>query len=265
MSSRLPQVSFATETVHQRLVDICRAAISRGDYLPGDRFASEREMASRFDISRVTANKVISALVAEGLLQIEKGLGARVVDRSPLFASVAGMESFTAHARSQGLDPTTEVLKFRRMDSGRTPAVVRAGLGLDRGAGEPVFYLERLRLADGVPVILEYRWVLASLAPGLTREDVSESFYSVLQEKCGLSMTGERHSISAVILDRAQLRLFRLAGGVPSLRVEGVGFVRGDQPLWFQRLYYRGDRYQLQNETKGLTSSAVSLQLAKSI
>jgi GntR family transcriptional regulator len=261
MSTRLPKISFASATVHQRLLELCRTAIERGDYAPGERFASEREMAARFDISRVTANKVISALVTEGLLELEKGLGSRVVDRPVLFASLAGMESFTAHARAQGMVPATEVLKFQRLKAERAPAGVRESLGVSGDSGPSLFYLERLRLADGVPVILEHRWVVRELAPGLTRDDVSESFYGVLENKFGLAMTGERHSISAVILSGQQLELFRLPAPAPALQVEGSGFVQGDRPLWYQRLFYRGDRYELRNETRGLKSSAVTLHL----
>jgi len=261
MSSRLPKISFATETVHQRLVELCRAAIENGDYAAGERFASERELAARFEISRATANKVISALVTEGLLAVEKGLGTRVTDQPVLFASLAGMESFTAHARARGSEPETRVLKFQRLKAGRVPACVRQGLELSDEASDPVFYLERLRLADGVPVILEYRWVTGKLAPDLQRGDVTESFYRVLEDKFGLPMTGERHSISAVIMESAQSRLFELTKPAAALRVEGVGFVKGDRPLWYQRLFYRGDRYELLNETRGLTSSAVTLRL----
>ena len=265
MSSRLPKISFASETVHQRLADLCRRSIERGDYAPGARFASEREMAARFEISRATANKVISALVAEGLLEVEKGLGTRVVNRPVLFASLAGMESFTAHARKQGFEPTTEVLVFRKAKAGRVPVVVRKGLAIAQGDDTPVFYLERLRLADGVPVILEHRWVSGALAPDLERRDVTESFYRVLEEKYGLFMTGERHVITSVVLDESQLELFQLPALAPALRVEGMGFVSGDRPLWYQRLFYRGDRYELQNETRGLKSSAVSLRLKETL
>ena len=171
------------------------------------------------------------------------------------------MESFTAHARAQGCEPATEVLKFRCLKTGAVPRPVREGLGVSAKAGSPVFHLERLRLADGVPVILEHRWVAGELAPDLCRDDVSESFYRLLEEKYGLAMTGERHSIAAVILDPEQLKLFRLKESAPALRVEGVGYVEGSRPLWYQRLYYRGDRYELQNETIGLTSSAIQLRL----
>ena len=66
---------------------------------------------------------------------------------------------------------------------------------------------------------------------------------------------------SAVLLDRDTSGVFDLAEPSAALRVEGTGYVRGDEPLWFQRLLYRGDRYHLHNETKGMASSAIELRL----
>ncbi len=260
---KLPKKSFASDPVHLRLADLCRDAIGAGKFAAGEKFPSERELAERYEVSRATANKVISTLVAEGLLDLQKGIGTRVRKRRTLFASLGGMESFTVHVREQGLEPSTEVLSFERVLTGALPREVREGLGLAEGGSEVIIYLERLRLADGIPMILEHRWVRESLAPGLCREDVAESFYRVLEEKFGLPMTGERHSISAELFDPASAKLFRLKKkNVAALVVEGAGYVKGDTPLWYQRLLYRGDRYRLHNETRGPAGSAIELRLA---
>lgn len=259
-SLKLPRRSFAAEPVHVRLTQLCREAILSGEYLAGERFPSERELAENYEISRATANKVLSTLVTEGLLEPQKGLGAKVKRRRTLFASLGGMESFTEQAIAQGLSPATEVLAFRRQAGGVLAKEVREGLGLPSRSAESVYYLERLRLADGAPMILEHRWVRGSLAPDLTREDVAASFYRMLEDKYRLPMTGERHTVSAELLDAPTLDAFRLAGPLAALRVEGTGFVRGGTPLWYQRLYYRGDRYRLHNET-GAAASLVELRL----
>lgn len=264
-AKRLPRRSFASQPVHLRLTDLCRKAIHGGDFAAGDRFPSERELAERYDISRATANKVISSLVSEGLLELQKGIGSRVRKQRMLFASLGGMESFTAHARGRGMVPATQVLKFERQLSSGLDAAVCRGLGLDgaESNAEPVIYLERLRLADGVPMILENRWVRESLVGGLEKSDVEDSFYKILEEKFGLPMTGEHHSISAVLLDRDAAALFELSRPAAALVVEGSGLVKGDTPLWYQQLFYRGDRYQLHNETRGSGGSGLELRFGE--
>lgn len=263
-SRKLPKKKLAAEPVHLQLAKLCRDSIHDGTFQPGDRFPSERELAERYGISRATANKVISALITEGLLELQKGIGTQVRSQRRLFASLLGMESFTAHAREQGLEPSTEVQKFRRLMSSAAPVAVREGLELAKGENEALIYLERVRLADGVPMILEHRWVRESLAPDLKREDVAESFYRVLEEKYRLPMTGERHTISAVILNDRQAELMKSGQPSAALLVRGTGFVKSEEPLWYQELFYRGDRYELQNETRGAASSAIALRIQES-
>ncbi len=259
-AGKLPRRSFAKEPVHAQLIGLCREAIFSGKFVSGERFPSERELSQLYGVSRTTANKVITGLIGEGLLDLQKGIGTRVCKRRSLFASLDGMESFTAHARKQGLVPSTEVLRFERLKSQALPQAVREGLGIPAKKRESIVYLERLRMADDVPMIHETRWVREKLAPGLEKEDVSESFYGMLEEKFDLPMTGENHTISAVILDKAANATFQCRKPIAALRVEGVGFVKGDEPLWYQTLLYRGDRYQLHNQTKGTAGTAIELR-----
>ena len=112
-------------------------------------------------------------------------------------------------------------------------------------------------------MIFEERWVRSNLAPGLDSSDVRESFYSVLEEKFKLPMTGEQHSISAVILDKPAMKIFQLKQATAALLVQGTGFVKKRTPLWYQRLLYRGDHYQLHNKTHAASAaSAIELRLS---
>ncbi|NJD04077.1 MAG: LacI family transcriptional regulator [Ruminiclostridium sp.] len=57
-----------------------------GEYKPGDKFPSIRELAGKYGISKITVNSVISSLVTEGLLYSEQGKGTYVSEnkRQPL-------------------------------------------------------------------------------------------------------------------------------------------------------------------------------------
>ena len=52
--------------------------------------------------------------------------------------------------------------------------------------GDPVLHLERLRLVDGAPIVLESAWLPLALFPGLEHADVaSRTLYDVLREDFG--------------------------------------------------------------------------------
>ena len=63
---------------YHQLNDRLRRLAMSGDLAPGARFPTERELAARFGVSRVTANKALSQLVVEGLLEFRPGVGTFV-------------------------------------------------------------------------------------------------------------------------------------------------------------------------------------------
>ena len=185
-------------------------------------------------------------MIAEGMLVLRPGIGTFVAAIHGLHTSLRQMESFTDSALSVGMVPETKVLSFSKKRSRELSAAVRGALRLDGRAG--VCYFERLRFADGEPVILEYRWVRSDLVPGLSPSKLTGSFYHYLEETHGIYMSGERHKIRAQNLSGREAKKFALNEGVAVLVVEGTGFTEVELPVWYQILYYRGDRYELENE-----------------
>ncbi|HEU4657489.1 MAG TPA: FCD domain-containing protein [Capillimicrobium sp.] len=57
-------------------------AIARGDYAPGDRLPSERELSEMFGVSRVSIREALRSLEAVGLVEVRHGAGTIVLDSS---------------------------------------------------------------------------------------------------------------------------------------------------------------------------------------
>jgi GntR family transcriptional regulator, transcriptional repressor for pyruvate dehydrogenase complex len=57
------------------------AAIRRGDFAPGDRIPSERELVETFGVSRVSVREAIRSLEALGQVTVQHGRGVFVSDR----------------------------------------------------------------------------------------------------------------------------------------------------------------------------------------
>ena len=255
--------AIVTEPVYQQLARLCRDQLRKGSYGPGDIFPSERDLVRQHKVSRVTANKVISNMVAEGLLQFRPGLGTVVRESAGrLCASLREMKSFTHQVRAMGRTPRTDVLAFRRVEAAKLENGLRTALGLDPSGA--AYELKRLRKAAGIPAILEYRWLRDDLVPGLARRDVQGSLYEMLEQKYGLIPSGEQLRIRARRLMRSEAALMKDPTGAPALEVSGAGFLSGQVPLWHQVLLYRADLYELVNVVQNLPGgchSDVSLRL----
>ena len=155
--------SLQKHPVYQQLNDRLRIALG-DDYCQGDKFLSEREISSKFSVSRATANKAITSLISEGLLEYRRGIGT-FVRRDLINYDLRSLVSFTEKAKAAGKKPTTRVLAFDKVSVKNVDSkVVEA---LDQSADGQLWEMKRLRLADKVPVILEHRFVATEHRPKL--------------------------------------------------------------------------------------------------
>ena len=182
--------------VYQQLNQRLRSALA-GEYKCGDRFLTEREIAERFRVSRTTANKALASLVSEGFLEFRKGLGT-FVRRAVIDYDVRSLVSFTEKAKAAGKTPHTELLTFGELLAMDVDNSVQTALGIADNA--LVWEMERVRLADDVPVIFEHRYVVHGLCPELTRLHAEGSLYRAWTETHGLRIAGANEVIRAVLL-----------------------------------------------------------------
>lgn len=242
----------AAGTFHQHLIEKLRSLIQGGKFGPGMKFLTEREIAARFKTSRPTANKALSSLVSAGLLEVRRGAGTFVCD-SVLDYDLERLVSFTDKARAAGKKPATTLVEYRQVTAAEAPAAVRKAL--QAGGDEPLIYMERIRLADGKPVIHERRHVIAALCKKMTRTDAKGSLYSCWTEKCGLSISGAEEIIHAVNATPAQAASLGIPRGTACFRILATGRVTGDRPLWHEETLYRADVYEFRNRISGLNAA----------
>jgi GntR family transcriptional regulator len=230
------------DPVYQQLNDLLRELIRHGEFKAGQQFLTEREVAERFSVSRVTANKALSHLVVSGVLEFRKGVGT-FVREGVLDYNLQSLMSFTRKATLAGKRPETRVLRFQSMKGREVNEFIRRTLRL--ADTDPVYYCERLRLADKEPVILERRHLAGRFCPGLTKADLKGSLYVLLTQKYGLPVNAAEQQIRAVSLSEVDARLLRVPAGSPALRVHAVGYA--EEPLWLEDTLYRADRYEFHN------------------
>lgn len=232
------------DPVYCQLNGLLRELIRTGQFRKGEQFLTEREIATRFGISRATANKALSSLVAEGIVSFKKGIGT-FVESDLLDYDLRTLTSFTEKARAAGRVPTTRVMAFTTVVAGNVPAEIATALKLL--SSEEAFHLVRLRLADKSPVILERRYIAARYCPKLSRADVEGSLYEALTTQFQLDITGADETIRAIALTGEDADLLKVPQNSAGLLVEAIGYVNGTEPLWHERTLYRGDAYEFRN------------------
>lgn len=68
---------------HELVLDQIRRSLEAGQFRPGDRLPTEREMADQLDVSRTTVRAAVAVLEHEGLLTVRRGRGGGFVVQTP--------------------------------------------------------------------------------------------------------------------------------------------------------------------------------------
>jgi GntR family transcriptional regulator len=189
-----------------------RRAISDGTYPPGSRLPSEHELAGRFGVARSTVRHALTVLGEDGLIASHQG-ARRTVLAEPRLQNFGELRSFSRWARSIGAEPSGRVELLERRAA--TEAQARE-LGLS--PGDPLVYVVRVRLLDGVPVMIERTAYVERAGMLLTFVDLEHESISERLEQHGIVFAHAEHTIDAVNADRDDARLLGIEPGLALLR-----------------------------------------------
>lgn len=207
-----------------------------GDLSPHDRLPTERALAERFSVNRLTVRQVLQRLEQEGRIYRAQGSGTFVAE--PHVTKSLELTSFTADMIGRGLVPGSRLL-----EAISEPAGARVGFLLSISPRAEVFRLDRLRTGDGRPMCIERTYYPAGLFPGLLEKNLEGSIYELLTTQYGVVFDRAGQTISATVVEEAEAKLLECAPFSPALKVtRSVQDIRGRHVEYAQSLY-RGDRY----------------------
>lgn len=233
--------------LYYQLKQILRSKVDNGEWNPGDQIPTEDELCERYQVSRITVKRAISALVGEGLLYRRQGKGTFVlapkIEQGPV-----RLTSFSEQMRQRGLRPGGVLLKQQVVLATKK---IAERLGVE--VGTPAIQLERLRLADDQPMGIQTAHVPLSRCPELLEEDVgSRSLYKTL-EKYGVRPVSAIERYEAGLVERYEADLLHVPAGSPAFLVERIAYDANDVTIEYVKSIMRGDRYVvtivLQSET----------------
>lgn len=205
---------------------------------PGDRLPSERDLAERFGVARMTIRHAMDRLVVEGLIERRQGAGSFVLDHATV--RTLRMSSFTDDMTGRGLTPSTRVLRFRRLDATNPLAA-----HLNVPEGTELLNFVRLRLASQIPIGLETSWLVASRVPGLTSADLEKSLFRLLNDRYNLEVVHATTTIDALVPSERVGELLEIPPNVACLRFRMIENTSDGHPLLVAHCLYRADKYQL--------------------
>ena len=205
-----------------------------------DALPSERVLAEKLGISRVTARKAIGALVDEGLIVRRHGSGNYI---APLLEQpLTRLTSFTEELKLRGFVPRSRWVR-RFVGAALTEEMVALSLS----PGARVARLERVRLADETPMAYETSALPMTILAD--PEAVKDSLYLYLAERNVAPVRALQH-IRAANATARQAELLGIPLGQALLFITRVGYLDDGRAVEITHTWCRSDYYDFVAELR---------------
>jgi GntR family transcriptional regulator, histidine utilization repressor len=220
--------------VKQHLKD----GLARGRWAPGALMPSEADLVAQFAVSRMTVNRALRELQAEGLVQRTQGVGTFA---APLHrvSSTLTIRDLHDEIESRGHCHAAVVHEQRAEKAG---AALAAQLGVAQGS--QVFHTLIVHHENGVPLQCEDRYVNPACAPDYLAQDFAQTtpthyLFDVT------ALWRAQYSIESSRPTEQEAELLGIAADEPCLVVTRRTFTRS-AAITIARLVHPGTSYVLE-------------------
>lgn len=159
--------------------------IKYGQFKGGHYLPSENQLVELYGSSRETVRKALGQLNGLGLIQTIKGKGSVVLDLQKYSFPISGITSFAELNRALGMKAETQVLKCTKMND--LPEQFLQKFPEQRG--QAGIYVERLRLINERPVVLDCDYLFNPPVLQLPRKAAEQSIYQYLEQELQLDIS----------------------------------------------------------------------------
>lgn len=228
----------AAAAPYSRVKQFLKSELARTRWRPGELMPSEAELVAQFGVSRMTVNRALRELQAEGLVERIQGVGTFAAQLYRV-SSTLTIRDLHEEIEARGHRHHAEVHVTR--EERATPALAQQlGLAVDA----PVFHSLIVHHDNGVPLQCEDRYVNPACAPGYLKVDFTRTTPThYLLDVAPLWEA--QYAIEASAPTEQEARLLGIGPREPCLVVVRRTMSRG-VPITIARLVHPGSRYQLE-------------------
>jgi GntR family transcriptional regulator len=228
--------------LYYQLKEVLKQQIRAGHLAPHTAIPSEPELVTQYHVSRATVRQALTELVHEGLLYRQHGRGTFVCEPR-IQQKISELTSFTEELRRRGKRPGGLLLVSELVRGSHT---VRDRLRLNDE--EQVVRLERLRLADNIPIALEIDYLPHPRAANIyqrAKETAEGSLYSLMTSE-GMHPYITEQTLKGDSPQPREAELLRMTPYEPGLRLVCTTFDETGAPIEYTEAFYSGTHYDVQ-------------------
>lgn len=224
--------------LYYQLVDILGKQIKE-HMKPHDKMLSEREISDKFQVSRTTVRLAMAELEKMGYIYKKHGKGTFVATLSENKQNLMESYSFTDHMKKLGRVPKTKVLSFETIEANEYLAM-NMGLSI----GEHTIKITRLRLADGIPMMVETSYLPYAKFSTLTEEMLKQKpLYEIFKEDYGEIIKAADEEFSASMVPQKESQLLEVPAVSACLRLVRTTYNTANQVIEYTLSIARSDQF----------------------
>lgn len=224
--------------LYQKIENDIKEQIDQKKLKAGEIIPSENQLSNMYDVSRMTVRQALNNLVLEGYLYKHKGKGTFVSERK-IEKSIHGVRGFTEEMNESGRVVKNEVTVFEKIVPTDN---IAEKLFLDNN--QEIYYIERVRYGNDIPVLYEVLYVPVHLFKDLTKEDMNHSFYNFVETKTPYKITHCFQTIEAKPSNKLIEERLKIDKKSPVLSITRNTFLSNGRPFEYVISTYRSDQYK---------------------
>lgn len=227
----------ASQPIYAKLKQAISQKISNGQWQANQRVPSEAEWVKALGVSRMTVNRALRELTAEGLLVRHQGLGTFVAEKKA-HSALFEVHNIAEEIIARGHQHSSKLLVLESAKASVEEAMM---LGVRTNHG--IFRSVVVHYEDDLPIQIEERIVNASRAPDYDKQDFSKhTSYEYLMTTA--PMTEGEHLVEAILPNEIECQRLQIAPSEPCLQIKRRTWA-GDDIITVARLLHPGARFQL--------------------
>jgi GntR family histidine utilization transcriptional repressor len=224
--------------------------IRSGAWTPGTRVPSENELVETFSISRMTANRALRELTADGFLARVPGVGT-FVKEPPARSSLMELRNIAEEIAQRGHAYSARIARRETIEA--SPSLIEE---FELKLPSKLFHLVMVHSENGVPVQLENRYVNPFTAPLFNDQDfakITPTAYLV----SAVPVDELEHTVEAVMPSVDQQALLGIGANEPCLALHRRSWSKG-HVVTVVTLTYPASRYALYSRYRTSPSGTLS-------
>ncbi len=199
----------STTPLFEQVKEDISSKIKSGIYASGSKIPTELDLIKEYNVSRITIRRAIDDLCKLGVLIKRQGKGTFVQEKK-IFRKIEHNTSFSDSCRANGMVPSASVIirKVLTPDSKGIPAH-------NELKNDSVIYIQRVRSADDIPIMLENNYYPCSKYSFLLTDNLDGALYDVLKKHNIRLGCSQNSYIDALKASSEQAALLSISPGDP--------------------------------------------------